>query len=139
MDLSILNTLAIVIIVFVVAMNFIISAHNYKKIKDNQADIIKMNNDIADYIDYLERAIRDYVKSQLEQKTQNILDLNEFNDLDPKIKQLYKQHIVENLMPSLMGIANNIYNKNSSKFTDANISLQIKEMISQLKQSGFAG
>ncbi len=139
MDLSIINTLALVIIVFVVAMNFIISAHNYKKIKDNQADIIKMNNDIADYIDYLEKAIRDYVRSQLEQKTQNILDLNEFNDLDPKIKQQYKQHIVENLMPSLMGIANNMYTKNSSKFTDENITIKIKELVSDLKKSGFAG
>ena len=135
MDLSVINSIAILIIIIVVFINFITSMYNYRQTRDNRAEIIKLNNDIADYIDYLEGAIKAYVKKSLEYQTQNILDLNEFKDLDPQIKVLYKNHIVNELMPALTASINDMYLKNKDKITDADISAAIKKMISDLRAS----
>lgn len=137
MDLSGINSIAILIIIIVVFINFLTSIYSYRQTRDNRAEIIKLNNNIADYIDYLEGAIRDYVKKSLEYQTQNILDLDEFNDLDPEIKELYKKHIINNLMPAILATVNSMYYKNKSQISDEEISAAIKDMISNLKSQNI--
>ncbi len=134
MDLSVINTIAIITIIIVVTINFVITAKNYKKIKQEEQILINMNKQISDYIEYLESAIKAYIQSKLEEQTKNILDLDEFNDLDPHIKEIYKQNIVENLMPALMGAINNQY----SKIDEAAIKESITQLADKLRKDGFS-
>lgn len=80
--LSIVNFILIIIIAVVISVNCYY--------------MVKTRGDI--------RTINDTLKN----KNPSILDLAEFNGLDPTFKDKYRKHIVNELMPEYMGAANQL-------------------------------
>lgn len=138
MDLSIINTIAIIIIIIVVIINFTITARNYKKIQQNAVNLNNLSHQMSEYIDYLENAIKQYIHTTLERHTKNVLDLDEFNTLNPEIKELYKIQIVQNLMPALMGAVNNEYLNKNGNINEASLTNAIKDLANKLRKNGLS-
>ncbi len=135
MDLSNINTLAILIIIIVIYINFLLSAWSLKysienrgKLMDNKVEVNKINDDIKDYIN---KQFEE--QKRLEVQTRNILDLDEFKHLHPEIKALYKKYIINELLYKITPYINDEYLKNKDKLKEEDISAAIKSILDQLQ------
>ena len=140
MDLSIINSIAIFFIILAIIFNMTVSALTYKELQQqriaSRSMALKNKATLKDIAKDIERNVLE----KLERHTSNILDLDEFSNLDPDVKTLYKKHIVDNLMPALMDAINNDYRQSPSKTSVINekeLVSFITLLASNLRQNGL--
>lgn len=130
--LIILNIIAIIVILTVSVINISISLITQYKVKEYQRSFNSLQSDINDTrqnINTFKKDITHIIKSKLEKHAMNILDLDEFNELDPYIKDIYKQQIVKTLMPALMNAINDQFFLENLDSKIQNNSEQINKII----------
>lgn len=66
-----------------------------------------LRSNVRDDFDALSAAMRKQLQSRVVNHVHNLTDLDEFAQLDPYIKDMYKKNIVDKLMPAVMQAVNN--------------------------------
>ena len=101
----VINMICIIVLFGALCVNMFFVFHTHSKVNkhaarlDNTDAYIKqINEDMSIALSKLE----DGVKYHLDASSVSILDLAEFKNLDPYIKNLYKKHIVDVLFPAIM-------------------------------------
>jgi len=146
MELIILNIVAVVIILIVSIINIIVSIniqYQFTKQKIIVKSVVSDINDTKKDFELFKKDIVNIIRTKLEANVMNILDLDEFSELDPYIKDIYKNQIVKVLMPALMNAVNDQFYKEN---IDIKLDLHSKEietiisrLAKKLKTDGLQG
>jgi cysteinyl-tRNA synthetase len=140
--LIILNIIAVITILIVSIINICLSIIKHKEYRRNFNFMQSNINYAQQNINMLAQDLRKNIKYKLEKQTINILDLDEFKDLDINIKDIYKKQIVNTLMPSIMSAINDKFileNVDSELQNNSNqINKIIKELANEIKTNGLS-
>lgn len=140
MELSVINSIAIVVIIIAIIINMILSALTYKTVQQQELDLKAFGLEVREDIRALVRDLHKKMKEKVEKHTMNILDLDEFANLDPYIKDMYKKYIVDDLNPSLMDAINRdvrSYPSKDSVINEKELVSVIRLLAQQLRDNGL--
>jgi len=136
--LGIVNIVCVIILFAVTCGNIYLTLYTREivinhasKLNDTDGYIRQINEDMS----LLLSKIEDGVIYKLKEGSISILDLAEFKDLDPYLKDLYKKHIIQTLAPAIMaGIKKTM---NDKKYYDylKDHDKEITEMIYQIAKN----
>lgn len=98
MDLDLINTISIIIILTVVVINIVYSVYRMNAYDE---DLHYTKQRLGDAIGDLQ-ATKKILQNYVENKVVSLVDLAEFTDMDPLIKNAYKKYIVNKVMPEVM-------------------------------------
>jgi len=109
-----------------------------QRIVDNSKYVQQMSDDV----DIVLKKINSGINYKIDSNTMNILDLAEFKDLDPYIKDMYKKYIVDVLAPGLMKGINKTMNDNDLRTYleehDKEINDMVYNIAKELQTNGVA-
>lgn len=144
MDLLVFNIISIVVLFAVTIANIIFAVITHKKLQDQSHTLKYMGKDITDLQDdigSIKLKLKEDLKRKVEQQTISILDLQEFADLDPVMKNAYKKYIVDMIMPAIMYSINESFFKNNvdkqMSMYDDEINDFVYSLASDIKKSGL--
>lgn len=116
--LFVISFIALVIILTVVGINIYMLfltrrdlANQQLQVHKNAVDIEQVNDDM----DTILSKINSGIKYKIDSSAVSILDLAEFKDLDPYLKEAYKRYIVEILSSAFMKAINKTMSDNDIK------------------------
>ena len=90
-------------------------------------------NDTQQDFKLFKKDVIDIIRSKVEKDVKiNILDLEEFSELDPFIKELYKNQIVKIIMPAIMTAINDQFHKENIDIKIGLHAPQIQNIITAL-------
>jgi hypothetical protein len=115
MFLVIINTIALLIILAVVIYNFV-TIYNMKsqwqKMK-KKSDELKLNvDDSANRLSRVQSQLTEIIKEKMNTRVITLMDLQEFQNLDPQFKNAYRKYIVDQTMPAITAYVNEQMYKN---------------------------
>lgn len=141
----ILNFLCILIILSIIIVQFVLLYQSREQIFQQQKEINDQKNQImrmSDDMETIMTKISQGIEYKVNSSTISILDLAEFQDLDPFLKDQYKRHILDVLVPAIMQSVNKMAKENMLEeyliSNDKEISDAIYNLAKEIKEKGFA-
>jgi hypothetical protein len=109
--------------------------------KNENRDNTMYVKQLSDDMDMIISKINNGIKYKVDTSAVTILDLAEFNDLDPYIKEAYKKHIVKVLTPAIMSKINKTMKQKELetylKLHEKEISTQVYSIAKDIEYNGF--
>ena len=132
MALGYINSFAIIIILIVLGIHIIYTIHIKIKHENNMRYIQNQINDIKTDFEKLNVDIIQNLKKHAQDKTMSLLDLDEFSKLDPFVKDLYRNYIVDQIMPAIMKSINDQIKISNFEQQYTIYKKEIDEMVAQI-------
>lgn len=131
MLMAIINIILLVVILIVVVFH-IINTHDHRK---------KYQNLVRDYNSFKcnQRNTQSRQDRQLQQKpSMSLIDLSEFDGLDPTIKDVYRKYFTDRIMKSITNYINrNVYDNDVDKWLKKNekhVAALVDELVSYIEE-----
>jgi hypothetical protein len=144
MDLLIFNVVSVVVLFAVTIANIIFAVITHNKLQDQSKTIKYIGKDITDLqndVGSIKSKLKADLKKKVEKQAISILDLQEFADLDPAMKNAYKKYIVDMIMPAIMYSINEQFFKNNVdkqlSMYDDEINEFVYSLASDIKKNGL--
>ncbi len=141
MELEYINAIAIIVIFVVLGIHIVYTVYLKIKHENNMRNLQNELHDVQTDIEKMKLYVIQNLKRYVESKSMSILDLDEFSKLDPFAKDLYKNYIVDQIMPAIMESINN--DMKSANIEQQYISYKkeiddvVSELVNDIKANGF--
>lgn len=134
-DLFIICMVCFFIILMVIGVNYILW---YLLRKDLQKQMVEIKsskkqiNQLSEDMDFVIKKIKNGLEYKIEM---NLLDLQEFKNMEPYLKEAYKKYFVSILMPAVMDYVNK--NAKNKKWTDNEIKDLVTKLSNEIRYNGI--
>lgn len=140
----IVSFICVLIIVGVIVLQFILLNQSRQQLFKQQNDLNETKSQLmkmSDDMDMLMTKIGQGIKYKVNSSAISILDLAEFQELDPYLKEYYKNIILDVLVPAIMQGINRTAKENMLEEylieNDKEITDAIYNLAKQIKENGF--
>lgn len=140
----VVSFICVLIIISIIVLQFILLNQSRQQLFKQQQDLNEQKSKLmkmSDDMDMLMTKISQGIKYKVNSSAISILDLAEFQDLDPFLKDQYKRHILDVLVPAIMQGINKTAKDNMLEEylieNDKEITDAIYNLAKEIKEKGF--